>query len=300
MRIRIGCLTTLGLLLVAGPAAAQTGPWQGPPADPRPAARPIRPPAPRQPGLQQGPAPGQPPRVPFQLTPHEAANLEWILNAWQQRSAKVKTFECGFTRWEYDPVFGDPRQPSFVDEGEIKYRAPDKGSFRVLKPERRQERWICDGTSVYEFDYSKKQLIQHKLPPELQGNAIVESPLPFIFGAEAAKLKQRYFLRIITPPHLQGQQTWLEAHPRFQRDIANLKRAELILTNKNMTPYALQIYEPNGQSRTVYQFHHIVVNDPLFVLKNPFRPLTPPFWKKTVKKPAAPQVGLRPGPVGTQ
>lgn len=300
MRIRIGCLTTLGLLLAAGPAAAQTGPRQGPSADPRPTARPSRPPAPRQPGLQQGPALAQPPRAPFQLTPHEEANLDWILNTWQQRSAKVKTLKCGFTRWEYDPVFGNPYKPSFVDEGEINYRAPDKGTFWVKKPKERQERWICDGKSIYQYDFGKKLLIQHELPPELQGKAIVESPLPFIFGAEAAKLKQRYFLRITTPPDVQGQQTWLEAYPRQQRDAASFKRAELILTNKNMTPYALQIYAPNGQNRTVYQFQDIVVNDPLAFLKNPFHPLTPPFWKKTVEKPAVPQVGLRPGPAGTQ
>jgi len=302
MTLRIGWLTTLSLLLAAGypmsAAAAQTRPWQGPLGDARPAAGPGQPSAPRPPGLQQLPAP--PPQAPSQLTPQQAANLDWVLNAWQQRSDKVKTFECSFIRWEYDAVFGDPNKPSSIDEGEISYRAPDKGSFHVTKPKERQERWICDGDSVYQYDYAKTQLIQHKLPPELQGKAIVESPLPFIFGAEAARLKERYFLRIVTPPEAQGQQTWLEAYPRLQQDAANFSRAELILTNKNMTPYAMQIYAPNGQSRTVYQFQKIVVNDPLALLKNSFHPLTPPFWKKIVEEAPSPQVGRQPQPLGTR
>ncbi len=242
----------------------------------------------------------QPPRAPFQLTAQQQAAVERVLNTWQQRSGKVKTFSCGFTRWEYDPVFGQPNKPSFIDEGEVNYRAPDKGTFWVKSPKERQERWICDGTSVYEYDYAKRELVQHQLAPELQGKAIVESPLPFIFGADAARLKQRYFLQIITPPDVQGEQTWLEAHPRFQQDAANFRRAELILSNKNMTPYALQIYAPNGQNRTVYQFHHIVVNDPLQIFKNHFHPLTPPFWKKIVEPAPTTQVGRRPAAPGAR
>jgi TIGR03009 family protein len=288
MTQRIGWLTTVGLLLAVGSAAAQTQPWRGSPAGPRPSAS-------QPPRLRQAPAPARPAQAPFQLTPREQANLDWVLNTWQQRSAKVKTYKCSFTRWEYDPVFGDPNKPA-VDEGEVNYRSPDKGTFWVKKPKERQERWICDGKSMYQYDFRKKLLIQHKLPPELQGKAIVESPLPFIFGAEAAKLRQRYFLKISTPPDVQGKQTWLEAYPRQQRDAANFRRAELILTNKNMTPYALQIDAPNGQNRTVYQFRDIVVNDPLDFLKNPFHVLTPPFWKKIVEEPPAPQISRQLGP----
>ena len=290
MTLRIGWLTILGLLLTVGSAAAQTQPWRGSPAGPPPAPGPRRPPAARPGTLQRPPARPQPPRAPFQLTPREQANLDWVLNTWQQRSDKVKTLECGFTRWQYDPVFGDPNKPN-VDEGVINYRAPDKGEFHVQKPKQREERWVCDGTSIYQYDFEKKLLTQHKLPRELQGKAIVESPLPFIFGAEAAKLKQRYFLRIKTPPDVQGQQTWLEAYPRFQRDAGSFQRAELILTNKDMTPYALQIYAPGGKNRTVYQFHNIAVNDPLAFLKKTFHVLTPPFWKKVVEEPSAPRVG---------
>src|SRR3954452_23368760 len=48
------------------------------------------------------------PQVPngFQLNQLQQTALDTVLNAWQQQSAKIKTFQCSFERWEYDPFFG--------------------------------------------------------------------------------------------------------------------------------------------------------------------------------------------------
>jgi len=255
--IRFGAWTAV--FLAAGAAVGQTGDWRGSPAGPdRPAA-------------------------PFQLTPQQKAYLDQVLQAWEQRNAGVKTFECDFTRWQYDPVFGDANKPKYRDDGHLKYAPPDRGRFDI-KGER-PEKWICNGKSIFEFNYAKKQLIEYKLPPDMQGRAIADSPLPFLFGAKAGELKRRYFLRIITPAGAKGQ-IWLEAHPKFQQDAANFKRAELILIAQGMTPYGLQIYLPNGKNRTAYQFYNIVTNDPLRFFKgDPFRAVAPPFWKKIVEQP---------------
>jgi TIGR03009 family protein len=288
MRLYFGWLSIPLALLAVGRAAGQTRPPQGPSAT-------------ITSGPQQVPAEASQTQAPFRLTPQEEANLDWVLNTWQQQSEKTKTFGCDFTRWEYDAVFGDPGKPSFIDEGRIEYRAPDKGMFQVERPKEREEKWVSDGTSIYEFDFANKQLIQHKLPPELQGKAIAQGPLPFIFGAEAAKLKQRYFLRIVTPADALDKEIWLEAFPRLQQDAATFSSAQLILTRQNMTPYALQIHAPNGQNRTVYQFKGVVVNDPLGFLKgNPFHPVTPPLWTKVVEEAPAAQVGRQPGPADTR
>lgn len=311
MTLRIGWLTMLGVLLAAGPTAAQTGSRQGLPADRRGPAGPTLSP-PQGPALRRLPdpqepptAPQPPPSTPFPLTPQQEEALDRVLNTWEQRSAQVRSFTCKFTRWEFDPVFGSASQAAYIDQGEIAYRAPDKGMFRVLYTAKdgkmvaigsdRAEHWVCDGKSIYEYDFKNKQLIQHTLPPERQGKMISDTPLPFLFGAEAGKLKGRYFLRLVAPPppHDPKDYTCLEAYPRFQQDAANFRRAELILTNEKMTLYALQIYWPNGQNRTVYQFHKPVINDPLDFIKNPFHPLTPPFWKK-VQEPAARQVSRPP------
>jgi TIGR03009 family protein len=115
------------------------------------------------------------------------------------------------------------------------------------------EHWVCNGASIYEFRHVEKQLRETKLPPEMQGKAISDGPLPFVFGAKAETLKKRYWMRIVTPPSVQGQ-IWLEARPRFQADAANFSKVELMLQTANLMPAAIQIFKPGGQDRDVYQF----------------------------------------------
>jgi TIGR03009 family protein len=251
--------------------------------------------APQIPSLQRRQAPA----APFQLTPYEQAQVDRALQAWEHESAKFRKFECDFTRFQYDKVFGDPNLPRFVDLGYIKYAAPDRGVFRVthtkqgekvvpIEP-KRGEHWICDGKSIYGYDFVQKQLVQHKLPPELWGKAISRGPLPFLFGAKADRVKQRYWVRIVTPQNVSGQ-VWLEAYPRFQADAANFQRAELILETGGMRPFALQLHLPGGQQRNVYQFANIEVNtrDPADLLDifpdNDFRAAVPLGWQKIVEE----------------
>ena len=60
-----------------------------------------------------------------------------------------------------------------------------------------------------------------------------------------------------------------------------------------MTPRALQIIQPNGKSRTSYEFYDIVLNDPLrFFQGNPFQAFTPRGWEKVVDD--APTAASRP------
>jgi TIGR03009 family protein len=236
-----------------------------------------------------------PPRPPFTLTPQQAAQVDRVLNQWEERNRGVKTFDCRFKRWIYDVVFGPPNRAKFVETGAIRYAAPDRGLFRLETSEKdgketpiddaRAEHWVADGKSIFEYCPAKKQLIEHRLPPELRGKAIANTPLPFLFGAEAQKLKERYFIRIITPPEAKGE-IWLEAFPRFQQDAANFQRAQFIITAQDMTPFALKLIQPNGKDYTVYQFYDVVLNDKFKIFQgDPFRPFTPLGWQKIVEEP---------------
>ncbi len=306
MTLRIGWYALLGFLL-ATPALAQTHPLRGPegagealgPDQPVQAEHPVliqR--APQQPKPQQQPAP------PFVLTPQEEAQVDRALNLWEERNRDTKTFDCRFKRWSYDAVFGSANQAKYVDMGTLKYASPDRGKFRVETTEKsgkevpvedgRVEHWICDGRSIFEFKPGKKQLIEHKLPPEMQGKAIADGPLPFLFGSDAKKLKQRYYLRLVTPADVRDQ-IWIEAYPRYQQDASNFQHAQFIITAQGMAPFALKLVEPNGKDYKVYQFYDVVVNDPLQFFKgDPFRPYTPLGWQKIVEEPPTAQA-RRPG-----
>ncbi len=255
---------------------------------------------------------------PFVLSPVEQANLERVLRAWEERSAAVKTFECDFTRWEFDPVSGSPNEPARISRGKILYASPDKGLFRVdeevregrFQPAVLPERWLCDGKSIYEYRFETKQIVETVLPPELRGKAITEGPLPFLFGASAESLLRRYYMRIITPSNVQGE-IWLEAQPKYQQEAANFLKAELILKLPDMQVFALQLFYPSAhpstQARKVYQFERVKINavDPLRIFKeDPFQPHLPDrSWSQTVESSgeaapggAASRLGSRPVP----
>jgi len=194
--------------------------------------------------------------------------LDDVLKFWQDSSNRVKKYRCSFRRWEYDGanVARDPQTgrlpPRTESTGVIRYAAPDKGMFKVeltkhytlaKEGDRPQylphkdevsEHWVCDGKSIFAFDNQKKQLIQTMLPPEMQGRAIVDGPLPFMFGAEVAKVKQRFWMRVITPKDSTGEY-WLEAIPKSRQDAANFKMVHVIIDEKDFLPKAMSIFNLN-------------------------------------------------------
>ena len=302
----IACLLIAVIFMMAAPVLAQSYP----PSNggyPQPVAgnvqpnQPVQPNPPtlvprgQQPGMQQpGMQQPQPPQPPT-LTPQEQAQVDRVLQLWEQRNREVKTFDSRFKRWTYDTVFGRPDQPKFIDLGTIKYAAPDRGMFRVDTTidkngrevpieDTRAEHWISDGKSIFEMNHLKRQMIEHKLPPELQGKAIVDTPLPFLFGADAQKLRDRYFLRLITPADVKGE-IWLEAYPRYQRDAASFHHAQLIIVTQGMKPHALKLIQPNAKDCVAYVFFDVVVNDPLRMFRgNPFRASLPSGWRSIVEE----------------
>lgn len=165
-------------------------------------------------------APVQPKAPPgFQLTAPQQQYLDQVLAVWEKSSDQVKTFSCPFVRYEYDAFSPAANIASTLEEGEISYQKPDKGSFKIERIHRWQadpvppgfkgppqgkhvldknaigEHWVCDGKSVFQYNTTDKTLVERPIPPEMQGKSIVDTPLPFLFGAEAAKLKARFFMK---------------------------------------------------------------------------------------------------------
>ncbi len=265
---------------------------------------------------QRGPAaPQNPPPPPFILSPQEQADLDQVLNAWEQQNGQIKTFKCNFDRLQYDPVFF-PKQTDGREEarqhskGEIKYEAPDKGLLREtegetwsLNPTTRKlenkklvalEHWACDGKNLYKVDYQQKTVEEIPIPAELQGKGITQGPLPFVFGAKAADLKARYYIRPTTPKD-DKDHAWLEIRPKFVRDAQNFSKVELILRLKDMFPEAIQLHGTNGTDRDVYmlapQGFNLIPN-----FGNDFTPA--PFGFKHIKNNAQPAPAGQAGGAG--
>jgi TIGR03009 family protein len=266
----------------------------------------------------------QAPQVPpqFQLNPIEQALLNQVLATWENQSAKVATFRCPFERWEYNAAFGPGADiPLNKDKGELSYQKPDKGSFQITEVRKWQaepvppgeepsaqakgdwvaqpnaigEHWVCNGEAVFEYRQEQKQLVERPIPKEMRGQAIVDGPLPFLFGAEANKLKQRYWMRIEQQPN--DNQIWLTAQPKFQADAANYQAVRLILDRQQLLPEAMEVLLPD-QSRHVYLFDlkNAAVNGTFDRIQALFtRPRTPLGWQRVVEDaPAEPPAANAP------
>ena len=252
---------------------------------------------------------------PFQLSPVEQQYVDQILQEWEDRGADVKTFDCEFERWEYDPVFGPgTEEPAIKSHGRLTYSKPDKGSFKIERIFRYQksaegqppsyalqeheigEHWVCDGKAIYSYKHEKKQLVEQRLPPEMRGKEIVKGPLPFLFGAKAEELKSRYWIRT---KQSNASTIWIEAYPRRQEDAANYHHVEVMLARKTMLPEGIQVHMPNGNSRAVYIFQTPTVNGTMDQLFGGLfsSPRTPIGWRKVVME--APQT-VNPGAPGPQ
>jgi TIGR03009 family protein len=234
----------------------------------------------QQPAAGQAPAPQLPPGFP--LNQVEEAALDAALNAWQQQSGNTKTFSCPFERWEYvkafGPVINGRSEPLNKNLGELTYSKPDRGSFQITKittytqvpppadqpnapargdwvvqPNAIGEHWVCDGKSVYEFRSDQKQVIERQLPQRAPGEAILDGPLPFLFGAESAKLKQRYWMKI-DQRNNNPNQIWLNAWPKAQAQAADFRQVDVILDRQMLLPQAMQVTLPNDD-RHVYMFN---------------------------------------------
>lgn len=220
----------------------------------------------------QNAGPANPNAAPFPpLNAAEQQRLNQILAAWEQQSQGTTTLECEFQRWHYDLFAAPAGTYASKAEGEIRYANPDKGHFKVnaivtydgmeegqpkysAKPGLFGEHWVCNGTELLEFDHGTKQCKIQQLPPEMQGQRIIESPLPFVFNAKAAEIQQRYWVQPMASP--KPEWILIAAYPKRQEDRAQYKVVQIALDAKTFLPHALIMYAPNFDQKTQPKWDH--------------------------------------------
>ena len=206
----------------------------------------------------------QPPFNP--LTKEQSDYLDVVLNTWEQRTGRIEQYQCTLTRWQYDPSI-DPTSPAVIDKGVMQYAKPDKGLFRIDErqtlskkgpnPEYRAsdkfgEYWVCDGEYIHIRDRNELKALKVQLPPEQRHNGIHNSPLPFLFGVKADKMKERYWIRPVAPP-AGSQDVWLEAWPKQLDDAGNYSRVQVVLDPNEVLPKALIVFLPNWEPQSPHR-----------------------------------------------
>ncbi len=249
-----GILAAAGLPLLAGlPLAAQE------PGRARVAS------APAAPG---GALPERPAATPLQQTAVSPA-LEKVLVDWHRRTQGIGKLQGGHRRWTYDMTFMTEKRA----EGKFFYEGPDKGRIDVTPVDPKDDRnppkpgfslqidqtqsWICDGASVLQIDAVAKTYEATAIPPQHQGQNIMDGPLPFLFGMPPEKAKQRYDIALVSET---PQEVVLAIRPRWREDAANWQKADVRLAKATYLPTAVQLLDPAGTKQTVYSFGGVEIN----------------------------------------
>lgn len=245
------------------------------------------------------------------LAPDHEQFLGQLLDHWEKTSSQIKRLTCEFQRWDYDPTYCNWRNPgdnrlaaARIVRGKIQYGAPDKADSQSLETwefagtkdnagveahyrqnaaEEARERWMCDGTAIFEYDFSNKKLYEIAIPAELQGEALSQSPLPFLFGAKRTEMQERFWMRVSTPQGV-GNEYWIEAWPKRRDDAVNYQRVEIVISGEDFLPKSIHIYSRDYDAARSPVSHHFEfsnkrVNDQLTGIRDFFgvfiRPQTP-------------------------
>ncbi|SMP56131.1 TIGR03009 family protein [Neorhodopirellula lusitana] len=226
----------------------------------------------QQAGVPGGVPPVNPNAAPFApLSAAEQQRLDAMLTAWETQSNGTKTLECQFQRWHYDLFAAPAGVHAEKSRGVIKYASPDRGLFKVdqkltfdgmkegkpqysEKPGQFGEHWVCNGEELLEFDHSKKECKIQQLPPDMRGQKIFESPLPFVFNLDAKQIKERYWVRQVQAP--KPGMMLIEAYPKRQEDRAQYKLVQIALSQDTFLPEALLMYAPNFNIKTAPKWDH--------------------------------------------
>jgi TIGR03009 family protein len=241
----------------------------------QPVANPAGAAANGQPQSQMGNAPFAP------LEPAYQKYLDDVLGFWQLNTSKIDRFACKFKRWEFNPtIANDPKEFYSASYGTIRYMKPDKGmyqveeiQYRVTKPDgtikyeatpgQFGDWWICDGEKVHEYDRTLKKVTKYPLPPNMRGTEVFNSPLPFVFGVEAEKVKQRFWMRPLPPPMGQDGKPnenliLIEAYPKYASDAVNYHHVTIYLDKTEFLPQAIEIaltqWTPQAPHREFFEF----------------------------------------------
>lgn len=260
-------------------------------------------PPPRNSGKQPRPEALPPVRI-EKLSPE----LEQVLKDWELHTSRFKTMAGSFSRFKYDKTFEVEKRA----DGKFVYEAPDKGNYElwgakiengaVSKKKNKKgipfdlksdepERWVCNGKKVIKIDAKEKTYEEVEIPPESQGQNIIDGPLPFLFGMKADKAKLRYRLEL---KKRDDSEIWLEVTPKLPKDAANWSKAMVIIEAKTFKPKAVKLQDPTG-AESVHVFKDIVVNEKRgFFDRDPFKPSLRGLKLVLNEKPAAPAVGEKP------
>lgn len=229
--------------------------------------------------LAQQPPGSQPPAPPAALDP-QGNRVDELLVRWEQEMRKIQSLSAQCTRIEENKTF----KYTDVFNGLARYlKANDAGrvsNLAMLEMRKKDkpdvwEKFVCNGTMLYQYVPSQKEIRVHQLPPPKPGQVSDDNFLSFLFGMKAEEAKRRYDLKLVKQDQYYF---YIEIFPRFDQDKADFQKARLVLNKDSFLPRQLWFEQPNGDTVT-WDVPKLEVN--VALNRQEFdRPQVPQGWKQ--------------------
>jgi TIGR03009 family protein len=238
--------------------------------------------------------------------PIDPAEMDVLLQKWEQQSSLLKTLDATLVRIDDAPAWGDReyyegramfKSPNLamidfskikLDEKKKPMRDPRKKNGWISTP---YERIICTGNEVWQYTADTQQIFVFPLGQDEQKKAIEEGPLPFLFNMRADDARRRYQMTLITKDE---KSYGVKIKPKLKEDKESFSIAFVSLRAADLLPQRILMISPDGKSSKDFRMGSMspnkAVNDKNFEGK----PLGPPW--KLVRNPGGeqrPRAGLR-------
>ncbi len=230
-------------------------------------------------------------------TEDELKQLDDFLVRWEEFGKNVKRVSCEVHMREFDGVLQqNSKRPVAHTWGQFRFISPNKLMYHIRgefvytdeKPEGEwkegQNEWmiVLNSKEFIQYDYKNKKVIVFPVASEEQDMDLTmdNGQFPLFFVAKADSLKDRFYMRIITPANKQKDEVWIEAFPRYARDAQQFRSITVILGMKDLQPTYMRRLGVNGKSRTDLTFKNVSVNKGLWKIEGTVEP----GWTKEVRE----------------
>ncbi|MGN0909993.1 MAG: hypothetical protein ACI4NV_01070 [Thermoguttaceae bacterium] len=233
----------------------------------------------------------------YKPTEEELNQLNDFLVRWEEFGKNVKRVSCEVHMREFDSVLQqNSKRPVAHTWGQFRFISPNKLMYHIRgefvysdeKPEGEwkegQNEWmiVLNSKEFIQYDYKNKKVVVFPVASEEQDMDLTmdNGQFPLFFVAKADSLKDRFYMRIITPANKQKDEVWIEAFPRYARDAQQFRSITVILGLKDLQPTYMRRLGVNGKSRTDLTFKNVSVNKGLWKIEGTVEP----GWTKEVRE----------------
>lgn len=225
-------LTLAALLLLVPLSAGQNPPAGNSPIIPVPGSNGGQPAKPLN--LPGG---GLPPVLNPQQNPLDRHLLNW--------EEKMKGIESIWAKLDRQEKTKD--NTTRLLKGEARYLKPNYAALQMIRQDNPNlyEMYICSGQYFYEYRPQTKEIWYRKL--EATEMQFQNNFLSFLFGMNAVDAKRRYDLKLDKEDE---NYIYISIQPRFEADLLEFKRAQMVLLTKTLLPRRLWFEHVNGNEIT--------------------------------------------------